>query len=248
MSRPPLNSVVRRRRNDRWTQLKKGEIEMKNKFLAGLATGLFMFVVSGTVNAALITFDDVVIGATSYQYDGDGDGINDVIFSTSDATGFGTAGGGNNTAYINIPGIEGTTLLDVDLRVDFLNGAVDQLSFGFALFDNENEDCWASFDVFDSSDNLLSSNTMYGLYSDMGNGTYSSFPEGLMETSFAGIASYALFDFNTSFIGCDRYIIDDFSGTFGSTEVNPMPEPATMLLFGTGLAGFIGSRIRRKKK
>jgi len=26
------------------------------------------------------------------------------------------------------------------------------------------------------------------------------------------------------------------------------PEPATMLLFGTGLAGFIGSRIRRKKQ
>jgi hypothetical protein len=31
-------------------------------------------------------------------------------------------------------------------------------------------------------------------------------------------------------------------------ETSPVPEPATMLLFGTGLAGLIGSRVRRGKK
>lgn len=36
-----------------------------------------------------------------------------------------------------------------------------------------------------------------------------------------------------------------YSPDIGSTA--PVPEPATMILFGTGLAGLLGSRLRRKK-
>lgn len=34
----------------------------------------------------------------------------------------------------------------------------------------------------------------------------------------------------------------------GGSGSSPIPEPATMLLFGTGIAGLAGTRIRRKKK
>jgi hypothetical protein len=40
---------------------------------------------------------------------------------------------------------------------------------------------------------------------------------------------------------------DPILNTGTVTASAPVPEPATMLLFSTGIAGLIGSRIRRKK-
>lgn len=192
-----------------------------------------------SAQAALLTFDDAIFGATSYSFDGDGDFIDDVIFTTSDPLGFGTAGPGPNMTYINEPGLEGTSELPEDLRVDFLIGAEDSLGFGFALNSNTEDDT-ATFNVYDASDNLLATSSLVGQYTTTGMGQ-SNFPEGYISVTFAGTAAYATFNFTSDF---GRYIIDNFEGTFGTTEVNPVPAPGAMILAGMGsmLVGWLRRR------
>ena len=188
----------------------------------------------GTSQATLLTFDDAIIGATSYSFDADGDLIDDVIFSTTDPFGFNTVGPGPNMTYVDEPGLEGSTIYD--LRVDFLIGAEEFLQFGFALDDfTETPNTWTSFEVYDAGGNLLASDFELGLYTLPDGVNPSSFPEGMINVSFLGTASYALFDFNNDVSGGQRYIIDNFEGTFGSTEVG-VPEPSIIWLLSSGLA------------
>jgi hypothetical protein len=184
--------------------------------------------------AALITFDDFTNG-TSCKFDSDGDGLYDVLFSTADTEGFlNTGGPGGIMTYINEPGLEGSTLVNNpdDLRVDFLAGAKDHLSFGFALLDfEETPETMVDFKIFDNSDCLLANSSELGIFTQTSEGP-SFFPEGEISLSFNGSASYATFDFNTSALGGQRYIIDNFKGIFGTTEV---PEPGVLSLLGLGL-------------
>lgn len=194
----------------------------------------------GQGHAALITFDDLVTGVTSYGYDGDGDNIADAVFSTTDPAGFNTVGPGPNQNYIREPGLEATSLLNPDLRVDFVFGAFGTLGFGFALNSTvADASFFGSMSVYDEFDNLLGSDTVAGQYTPTPAGL-SSFPEGQVNVAFAGRAAYALLNFESQF---GRFIIDDFSGTFGSTEV-PEPVSIALVLAGLGLAGAAHRRRR----
>ena len=207
-----------------------------------LLSSVLLFV-SNISNAATIDFNTLVAGTTSYSADGDGDFIDDVVFSTT-SSGFLTVGPGINQSYISQPGLESTSTLSPDLRVDFLHGAVANLSFGFSVNTFLEGVDGVLFSIFDSSDNLLKSVSQLG-YDTMPDGTNpSTFPEGFVDLAFSGIASYALFDFSNNY--ANRFIIDDFTGTFGSTEdISPVPVPAAAWLFGSALLGFFG--FSRKK-
>ena len=206
-----------------------------------------LFLMATTANSAIITFDDLIVGQTSYSYDGDGDGIMDAVFSTTDPFGFNTVGPGPNMTYIDEPGLEGSTIVNNpgDLRVDFLEGARNSISFGFALDDfEETPDTWTKFSLYDSNDNLLGSAMEIGEYTTLPGGGSSEFPEGEISLAFAGTAAYGVFDFNNSSAGGQRYIIDNFAGTYGSTEV---PEPATLSMLLLGCISLCGYGLKRKK-
>lgn len=207
----------------------------RSNYLLFAALVLAALIVPQPASAAVITFDDLVTGQTSYGFDGDGDSINDVIFSTTDPAGFNTVGPGASQNYIDEPGLEGTTLLNPDLRVDFVFGASGSLSFGFALNSSSAQPQYAAtFSVFDASDNLLATSTVPGEI--FAAPIQSMFPEGEVTVVFNGIAAYGLFDFTSEF---SRYIIDNFEGNFGSAAQIPEPgSVALVLLGGLALAAF----------
>ncbi|MDX2229889.1 MAG: PEP-CTERM sorting domain-containing protein [Leptolyngbyaceae cyanobacterium bins.349] len=212
------------------------------KFLGVAVLGAAPLLFSHPAPAAVVNFSQVVEGATSFGFDGDGDGINDVVFTTTDPFGFGTTGPGFNQVYVNEPGLEGTSLLNPDLRVDFLKGAAALIRFGFALNSLvEGPNTFTDFRVFDASGNLLGAVQKAGLYESI-----SSYPEGQIELSFAGIAAYGLFNFSSD---DGRYIIDNFEGTFGSTEdIDSAAVPEPIALVGTGLAISYGMVFRQRQQ
>ena len=105
----------------------------------------------------VITFDDLrSLGEiASYGFDYNNDGVNDLVFSTTDPDGFNDSGPGLNMSYIDEPGLEGTTTLVPDLRVDFTEGVVNNISFTFALSTSSGNFYGVLFKVFASDGNLL---------------------------------------------------------------------------------------------
>ena len=155
-------------------------------------------------DAAVVRFDDLIQGQRAYNFDGDGDGKADFRFSTSDPAGFNTAGPGPNMSHVQEPGLEGSSLLAPDLRIDFLSGASRRLQFGFAVNSGVAVGN-ASVKVFDAQNNQIAAETVGAAYTNTPLGR-SSFPEAVLDVAFTSQAAYATLDFSAQF---GRYILDN---------------------------------------
>lgn len=205
------------------------------------------------VGNELITFDEVVSGVPFFNYDSNDAGTEtDVVFSTTDPGGFNTNGPGPDQLFINEPGIEGTTDLPVDLRVDFLQGAVGQIAFGFATVEVGN----VTFTAYNAGGVAIGSTTVSGDYFDLDTGeggqdpgyggeggpidvagdetgglafdtaSVSSFPENEVVLSLGGgTAVYGEFDFDLGG-GGGRYIVDNFYFTPAGEDIISVVEGA----------------------
>jgi len=191
---------------------------------------------------SLLTFDDFVGYPPTYSGDGDGDGILDVLFTTDHPNGFYGEGPGSSQYFVHEPGLASSTLLNPDVRVDFFFGAVEFISFGFAVNDMEaHASNYAHLELFDAGGTSLGAATVYpDIYVwDSGNSA-SIYIEAELNLYFSGTAAYGLFDFGSR--GTD-FIIDDFRGRFGSSEQDPVPEPSTAVLLVLGMV-MAGARKR----
>ena len=120
---------------------------MRRSFLVAMLLATVLAFSAAGVEAAILNFNDAINGATSYSFDGNSDGINDVVFTTTDPLGFRTAGPGPNMTYIQEPGLEGSSLVNNvpngDLRADFNFGAAlkQEMGQGFTrLAQADNQD------------------------------------------------------------------------------------------------------------
>ena len=152
----------------------------------------------------------------------------------------------------------------VDIGVNYIDGnlfGIDDMEYGRPPVDSINPDSISPHGIYDTF------YMEYGFTFDGSTvGAYNVEPDGL---TYQGFLLYEAFDIDVSGIRSAGYEAHfDLYGYTGSTSVDgvtnyeniifapfshdattaPVPEPATMLLFGIGLVGLAGSRLRKTKQ
>ena len=212
---------------------------MKKQFVSILGAGLLMFT-TVVVNAATILYTDssmfkAALGTfTVYNFDNFVLGEGSDIYGFFDTLDQQIAGIDFDNARVNLGSFNGTSnsAPNVVLNADFINPIVIKFSqpqYGVGLFNTSLVDA-EIFEVFGQNGELIGSVNL---------------PHQII--NFGGF---------TSDEGIAMAIVTPIAPTNGSIYIDdltvgalpaPVPEPAIILLLGTGIAGLIGTKIRKKK-
>ncbi len=195
---------------------------MKKSLLVGLATGLFMSYMVGVASATSLIDTTTTTAGTGYDYINSGTNYGQTFTQIHDnisGAGFYMALGPSGYVTIGLWDSYGGTLI-----IEATTSA--QVSAR----------SWA--DVFFTTPEQLVTGQSYYL------SVKSNVP--LLAGYLSGSYGYGGGNLMANGSASTR---NDFGfRTYYDDSSSPVPEPATMLLFGTGVAGLAGNQLRRKKK
>lgn len=224
---------------------------MKKKFLTGLAIGAVFFFMAGAVQADILLHEDFSSTTISDNLTISGDPLANlgkwIDFPNSNRWSIDTTyqwaqhleQTSDNTNML-FYGVDESIATGTQLSLDFdyvttnSNGRV--VVAGLQAGSTELDPYGPWFGGGDTNDGVILWDSTLTRNSDWDIDNHYEF---LATDNFDAIAVAFIMGGTTGFRAVDNIQLESAAA--------PVPEPATMLLFGTGIAGLVGTRLRRKK-